>query len=113
MLLSSVAGPSTAPHVFPGQQFKLFVIHEQNGFTLYTRSRDISLLHQDLDDVLPIIPFAFADGLPAKYDAILDKMLHDIRANVPHAIRTASNEVIAVTRAEVEARVQAGDVVLG
>jgi hypothetical protein len=31
---------------------------------------------------------------------------------VPHAIRSAYDELIAATRAEVEARVQAGDVVV-
>jgi hypothetical protein len=39
-------------------------------------------------------------------------MRHDLIAHVPHAIRSAHKDVIAVIRADVEARVRAGDVVL-
>ena len=39
-------------------------------------------------------------------------MQHDLSAKVPNAISSARNDVIAVTRAFVEARVQAGDVVV-
>ena len=50
--------------------------------------------------------------LSAKIDSIVDEMLKAVHAGVPHAVRTAANDVVAVTRAEVEARVQAGDVVV-
>lgn len=113
LLLSGGVGRAAAPYVFPPDQFKLFSVHVASAFTLYAaRSRDHIQLRHDFDDVIPIIPFAHADDLSAKIDAIDNKMLHDLRANVPHAVRTAANDVIAVARAEVDARVQAGDVVV-
>jgi hypothetical protein len=107
LLLSGVA-----PYVFPTQKSKLFVAHVVDNFTLYARYHDHNQIHRDLDDTIVIIPFAHADGLPAKVDVIVDRMLEDVLAGVPHAIRTAANDVVAAARAEVEARARAGDVVV-
>ena len=96
LLLSGVAGRPAAPYPFPGHQYKLFVNHVGIAFTLYARYHDKIQLHNEFDDIIPLIPFARADGLSAKIDGIVDKMMRDIRANVPHAIRTAHNDVIAV-----------------
>jgi hypothetical protein len=52
------------------------------------------------------------DGLGVSINRIVTRMQHDLSAHVPHAIRSARNDVLAVTRAEVKARVQAGDVVV-
>jgi hypothetical protein len=111
-LLSGVAKLPAAPYVFPGSQYKLYVVHAQADFTLFARYGDPIQLRHELEDIIPIIPFSRADGLRAKLDGIVDDMLHDIHAGVPQAIRSAYNDAIAVTRAEVEARVQAGDVVV-
>jgi hypothetical protein len=111
-LLSGVAGPSAAPYVFRGAQFKLYVVHTQANFTAFARYRDSIQIRHEFEDVIPLIPFARADGLPATFDGIVDRMVSDVRAGVPHAVRSAYDELIAATRAEVEARVQAGDVVL-
>ena len=111
-LLSGVTGRPADPYVFSSNQSKLVVSIVARSFTVYARNHDRILLPRDLDDVIAIIPFSRADGLPSKFDDIVNEMLHDIHADVPHAIRTAANEVIAVTRAELEARVQAGDVVV-
>ena len=64
------------------------------------------------DDVVVMIPFGRVDGLGVSINRIVNRMQHDLSANVPHAIRSARNDVLAVTRAEVEARVRAGDVVV-
>ena len=112
LLLSNVAGRPAAPYVLSGHQVKLFVVHLASEFSIYEHIKDITHLQHGLEDLIPFIPYAYADGLPAKFDHILGQMRRDIHSNAPHPIRTASNEVLAVTRAEIEARVQAGDVVL-
>jgi hypothetical protein len=82
------------------------------GFNLYVRYRDIVQLHNEIDDVVVMIPFGGVDGLEKKIDGIVDRMRDDLAAHVPLAIQSAFIDVIAVSRAEVEARVQAGDVVV-
>jgi hypothetical protein len=111
-LLSGVAGLSAAPYVFRGGQFKLYVVHANADFTYFARYRDPIQIRHEFEDIIPLIPFARADGLPAKFDGIVDQMVSDVHAGVPHAIRSAYDELIAATKAEVEARVQAGDVVI-
>jgi hypothetical protein len=111
-LLSGVAGQA-APYVFRVGQYKLYVVHTQANFTSFARYGDATQIRHEFEDVIPLIPFALADGLPSKFDSIVDQMVGDVRAGVQHAIRSAYDELIAATRAEVEARVQAGDVVLG
>jgi hypothetical protein len=59
-----------------------------------------------------MIPFERVDGPDVSINRILNRMQHDVSANVPHAFRSARDSVIAVTRAEVEVRVRSGDVVL-
>lgn len=112
LLMSGVAGRPADTYVFTGRQFKVFAVHLQIEFDIYTHIKDIDHLRNGLDDLIPLIPYARADGLHAKVEHIVGQMRRDIRANVPHAIRRAANEVLAVTRAELEARVQAGDVVI-
>ena len=112
LLLSGVAGRPAAPYVLTGRQFKSFVVHLDAEFDIFRHTKDGSHLIDGLKNLIPLIPFARADGLPAKLNHIVDQMGRDIHANVPQPVRTAANEILAVTRAELEARVQAGDVVL-
>ena len=112
LLLSGVAGRPAAPVVLPGHQFKSFVVHVDAEFDIFRHAKDKASLIDGLKNLTPLIPFARADGLPAKLNHIVDQMERDIHANVPQSVRTAANEVLAVTRAELEARVQSGDVVV-
>jgi hypothetical protein len=82
------------------------------GFQMFGRDRDVPHLRDDLDDFAVMIPFWQVDGLKASINHILHRMQHDLSAHVPHAILSARNDVLAVTRADVVARVQAGDVVV-
>jgi hypothetical protein len=82
------------------------------GFVLFARYRDLSQLGAEINDIIVNIPFGGVDGLEASIGGILKRMKHEISAKVPHAFRSARNDVLAVTRAVVEARVQAGDVIL-
>jgi hypothetical protein len=63
-----------------------------------------------VDDVVGMIPFARADGLRVSLHRILTRMQHDFSAHVPHFWSSARHDVLAVTLADVEARVRAGDV---
>jgi hypothetical protein len=111
-LLSGVAGHPVDPFVFSRRQFNVFAEHVRIGFDLFARYREVSQLHEEIDTVIVLIPFARVDGLEVSIDRIVDRMRHDLSAGVPHAIRSALKDVIAVTHADVQARVRAGDVVL-
>ena len=112
-LLSGVAGLSADPVVLPQRRFNFVGEHMQQGFVLFARDRDVIQLRGEIiDDVAVMIPFGRVDGLGVSINRIVNRMQHDLSAHVPHAIRSALNDVIAVTRADVKARVQAGDVVV-
>ena len=111
-LLSGVAGLSADPVVLPRRVFNVVAEQIQSHFQSFGRDRDIAGLRDDLRDVAVIIPFGRVDGLGVSINRIVTRMQDDLSANVPHAIRSALNDVLAATRAEVKARVQAGDVVV-
>ena len=111
-LLSGVAGLTADPVVLSRRQFHFIAEHMRLGFQLFARYRDVSQLHNEINDVAVWIPFGRVDGLQVSINRIVNRMQHDLSANVPSAIRKAGNDVIAVTRADVEARAQAGDVVV-
>jgi hypothetical protein len=111
-LLSSVAGPSAHPVVLTHRRLNFVLERMRQGFDLFGRYRDVIQLHSEIEDVVVMIPFERVDGLEVSIDRIVDRMRHDLSDHVPHAVRSALNDVIAVTRADVQARVRAGDVVL-
>ena len=111
-LLSGVAGPSADPVIFSRHRLSFIVGHMQQGFDLFARYRHVSLIHNEIDDVVVMIPFGRVDGLRASIDRILTRMQNDLSAHVPHAFRRARIDVNAVIRADVEARVRAGDLVV-
>ena len=111
-LLSGVARPSADPVVFPRRHLDFIIDHLRIGFDLFARYRDVAQLGSEIDDVVAKIPFARADGLRASIVRVVDRMQHDLSAHVPHAFRSARHDVIAVTLAEVKARVRAGDLVV-
>jgi hypothetical protein len=111
-LQSGVAVRSADPVVLPLRKLHYIVDHMQSGFFLYTRYHDASQIYSEIDDVVVNIPFERLDSLDVSIDRIVDGMRQEISAHVPGAIRTARNAVTAVTIADVQARVRAGDVVL-
>lgn len=112
LLLSRGAGPSADPVVFSSRQLSFVAEHMRIGFSLFARYRDISQLQSEMDDVVVMVPFGRVDGLKGSIDRILNRMQHDLSARVPHAFRSARHDVIAVTFADVGARVRAGDMVV-
>ncbi len=111
-LLSGVAGLSADPVVLSHRRFNTVAELMRLGFRSFGRDRNVTELGDDLYKVAVMIPFGRVDGLGVSINRILDRMQDDLSNNVPHAIRSARNDVIALTRADVEARVQAGDVVV-
>jgi hypothetical protein len=111
-LLSGVAGLSAHAVVLSHRQFNFVGERIREGFDLFGRYHDVSQLHDEIDDVIVMIPFGGVDGLRASITRIINSMQHELSAHVPRAVRSAQSDVLAVTHAVVEARVQAGDVVL-
>ena len=122
-LLSGVAGLSAHPVVLLNRKLDIVIEHMESSFQSFAGDRPsvshlrargplIAELRESLRNVAVMIPFGRVDGLGVKINHILDRMQQDLSARVPNAIRSASDDVIAVTRAEVKARVQAGDVVV-
>ena len=111
-LLSGVVGPSADPVVFSRHRLSFIVEHIQQGFAMIARYRDVSQLHSEIDDVVVMLPFGRVDGIRGSIDRIVARMLNDFRARVPHAFRRARIDVNAAIRADVEARVRAGDLVV-
>jgi len=107
-----MVAPAAEPVVFPLRRYEMVVYRVQLSFSTFTRLRQESLLRDDLrSDVIPV-PFARADGLVESIDGSVDRMQTKLAAGVPGAVRAAQREVIATIRADVGARVRAGDVVL-
>ena len=111
-LLSGVAGPSADPVIFSRHRLSFIVQHMQQGFDLYARYRDVSLIHNEVDDVVVMLPFGRADGVRGSLDRVVNRMQREISAHIPLAFRRARIDVNAVIRAQVEARVRAGDLVV-
>jgi hypothetical protein len=59
-----------------------------------------------------MLPFGRADGIRGTIVGIVERMERDFRAHVPHAFRQARIDVNAAIRADIEARVRAGDLVV-
>jgi hypothetical protein len=111
-LSSVVAGHPAHPYVYSRREFNFFAEHMRTGFELFGRYRDLTQLHSEIEDIVGSIPFGKVDGLEDKIDRIVDRMLHELSSKVPHAVRSALDDVVAVAHAGVEARVRAGDVVI-
>jgi hypothetical protein len=111
-LLSGVAGLSADPVVLRFRRLNLVAEQVRLNFHSFGRDRDVPSLRGGLYDVAVIIPFGRVDGLGVSMNSIVTRMQEDLSAGVPRAMRTAQNDVLAVTRADVKARVRAGDVVI-
>ncbi|MDR3639471.1 MAG: hypothetical protein P4L84_37065 [Isosphaeraceae bacterium] len=111
-LLSAATGPSTDPVVISGRQFSGIIDDMQNDFERFAGSQNLSRLRMQLQADAVLIPFGRVDGLGVSINRILVNMRQEIAAGAPAPVISASNDVAAVTRALVEARIQAGDVIL-
>ena len=111
-LLSGVAGPSADPVIFSRHRLSFIVEHIQQGFASSARYHSVLILHSEIDDVVVMLPFGQVDGIRGSIDRIVARMQRDFRAHVPHAFRRARIDVNATIRADVEARVRAGDLIV-
>jgi hypothetical protein len=111
-LLSSVAGLSADPIVLTRREFNMIPEQIQDAFYVFRQGYGVPQLHVDILDAVVNIPFGRVDGLAVSINGILNRMQHDLAAKVPDAISSARNDVIAVVRADVQALVQAGDLIV-
>ncbi len=111
-LLSGVAGPSADPIVLTRREFNEVPEQIQEAFYLFRQGNGISELHDDILNAVVTVPFGREDGLAESINRILNGLQQDMHAKDPHAVSTAHNEVLAVTRAAMQAQAQAGNVVV-
>ncbi len=108
----AAAGLSAHPIVITRAKFNLVPEEIQSAFHEYRQGFGMAELHEEIFDDIVNIPFARVDGLAESVNGILNKLQQNMQAKVPNAISTAHNDVTAVTRADVQARVQAGDIIV-
>jgi hypothetical protein len=111
-LLSGVAGHSADPTVFTRREFNGVPEQIQDAFHLFRQGSGFSELHEEINEAVVAVPFGRQDGLAASINGILGTLRQDMRAKVSDAVSTAHNEVLAVTRAAMQAQAQAGNVVV-
>lgn len=109
-LLSGVAGPSAHPVVITKGQVGSINFQIQADFAAFLRNHQIPDLRNDIYNVAVAVPFGQVDGLGVRINAIITTMERQLLAHVPRAFITGETEVLAAVRAELETRVQAGDV---
>ena len=111
-LLSGVAGHSADPTVFTRREFNFVPEEIQDAFHLFRQGSGFTELHEEISEAVVAVPFGRQDGLAASINSILGKLQQDMHAKVPDAVSAAHNEVLAVTRAAMQAQAQAGNVVV-
>jgi hypothetical protein len=111
-LLSGVAGTSSVPIVLTRREFNQVPEEIQEAFLEFRQGFGIEELHTEILDAVAPIPFGQADGLGSSITRILKTMQRDIHGKDPQAITSAHNDVIAVTRADMQALAQAGTIVV-
>ncbi len=111
-LLSGAAGPSADPIVFTRRQFNNVPAQIQDAFYLFRQGGGIPELHDEINEAVVAVPFGRQAGLAASINRTLNTLRQDMHAKVPQAVSIAHNEVIAATRAAMQAQAQAGNVVV-
>jgi hypothetical protein len=104
-----LSGAASHPVVLPFHRLNFVATQMRAAFRAFTQNYNIPSLRSDIADVGVLLPFAQVDGLGVKLNAIVTTMQQN-RFTDPNAGQTAINEMIAATRAQVEARVKSGDV---
>ena len=111
-LLSGVTGLSAGPTVITRREFNRVPFRVRTAFLAFRQGSGISPLHVDIFDGLAIFPFVHADGLVTSINGIFRTLKHDQCARVPGAVSSAQSQVLAAIRADVQARVRSGDLVV-
>src|SRR5262249_31327748 len=112
-LLSGVTGPAADPVVVSHRQLARVASDIRLAFDIFGHfGSTVPDLRDDIFNNAILIPFWREDGLKESIDGILNRMRNHLGAGVPHAVRSAYNHVVAVTREGVEAHVRAGDLVV-
>ena len=112
LMAAGAVGPAADPIVIRPARLDGIVEQVHLAFDLYTRTRDIAQVNTLLQPVAVLIPYGREDGLGESINGILHQMRQDdvVRSNRP--VLTAYRQVLAVMRADLAARIQAGYVVV-
>ncbi|QEH36701.1 hypothetical protein OJF2_52860 [Aquisphaera giovannonii] len=111
-LASVAAGSPGHPAVFRKGMVNDIIREVHSQFLVYIRYRDPTLLREQIDRNVTLIPYSRADRLLDSIDGILHDMLRDQAAGAPRPVLKASNRTIALIRSDVVQHVKAGDLVL-
>jgi hypothetical protein len=111
-LLSALAGPSAAPVVVSGRVLSSLIEEIDHDFERFAEVQNFSRLRNQLHPAAVLVPFGRVDGLGGSINRILVTMRQEIAAGAPHPVTSAGDDVIAVIRTLVEARIRAGDVIV-
>ena len=111
-LLSAVAAASAGPSLLTRREFNLVPEEIRSAFQEFRLGFGIEELHDEILDAVASIPYGQAVGLGSSITRTLKTMQRNIHAKDPQAINSAVNNVIAVTRADVQALAQAGRIVV-
>jgi hypothetical protein len=81
-------------------------------FEEYATGGNFSRLRADLQRSAATVPFGRADGLGGAINGILARLQRDIASGAPLPIARAYQDVVATLRADVEARIDDGSLVV-
>lgn len=112
VLLSGAGGLSTDPVILSARRFTWVGQQIVSSFWIFKRHRNIEDLRSSIADVVVVIPFGRVDGLGVTMNRVVTELRGELAGNVPRAISSARNEILTATRAQVSARVEAGDVIV-
>lgn len=103
---------SRGPVHLSAAAFGLDLLQIKGDFQQFSISGDLALLRAQLAMRAAPVPFSRVDGLGQRVNLILGRLEADLAARIPGAINTAYNEVITGIRADVQARINNGTVVV-
>lgn len=114
-LMSGVGTASAGagnPYVLSLRTYHLIGRQLKQGFDLFRRNLDPGQIVNEHKDVIVLVPYQAEDHLRARRDEIVQRMIREIRAGVPHAVRRAEADLLGTVRGSIEAHVRAGQVVI-
>jgi hypothetical protein len=107
------SGPPRGPVVLSGLHFNTALDLVKRDFELYAMSGDFERLRAMLSQHTSGLPFHRVDAIGRTINAILAQMQSDLAAEVPRAIAMAHGKVADSIRADVQARIDNGTIVVG
>lgn len=112
VLLSEAAALPRGPVALSALRFNMSMDMVRNDFELFATSGNFERLRASLARHTVGSPFAQADGLGVTINAILSRIQADLASGAPRPVAAALHQVEAAVRADVQARIADGTVVV-